>query len=243
MNASTSPARPINLNSLRRVARGKNRDIFFMPEGVAGHNSPLVLKVPRYADRSDRQGLLKRVLQRLFPESQRRVISNEVRYLRHLTKNAAAQASQLPIPAFYGFVDTDAGMGALWEAICREDGALAPTLEDVADAGGMAPMIAPLNAFAAACYRLNIVAPDINDRNLAVRRRAGGTELFLVDGFGDHRMISLRALWPYAEYPLARRQVSKDRPQDRSAVRSGHAPLLLTGPVPRPASGGTRQSC
>lgn len=195
MNATSAPEPPIEVRSLTRVARGKNRDIYFIPQGTAIHSGALVLKVPRYAARNNRLALPKRALRGIFPQSRRRVIGKEASYLARLSNSLSSHSDTLPIPAFHGFVETTAGTGALWEAICNEDGGLAPTLEDVAKAGQMAATIEPLNAFAAVCYGLNIVAPDINDRNLALRTWRGRQEIVLVDGFGDHRMISLRTLW------------------------------------------------
>ncbi|MGD9294460.1 MAG: YrbL family protein [Roseobacter sp.] len=186
----------IDLGGLERVARGRNRDIYFLPSGLVGQAEPLILKVPRYSDRNRRQGFLKRAVYRLWPGSQRRVISNEARYAQKLATRLKSHSVKVPIPAFCGFVRTSGGPGALWEAVCNAHGAVAPTLANIAMAGQIQAMAEPLNRFARTCYALNLVAPDINDRNLAVRGENASAELVLVDGFGDHRVISLREIWP-----------------------------------------------
>lgn len=186
----------IDLAGLERVAQGRNREIYLLPSGLAGQSDPLILKVPRYADRIGRQSFLKRAVYRLFPSSQRRIISNEATFSERLTARLKSRPVKAPIPMFFGFVKTTAGTGTLWEAICDTKGKMAPTLADIAKAGKIQAMIKPLNEFAYTCYEIDLVAPDINDRNLAVRGEGARAELVLVDGFGDHRMVSLREIWP-----------------------------------------------
>lgn len=186
---------PIDLAGLERIARGKNREIYFLPSGFAGQKDPLVLKVPRYTDRKQRQTFLKRAVYGLFPSSQRRIIDKEARYAKKLAARLKPCPVKVPIPAFFGFVHTSAGTGALWEAVCDTKGTMAPTLADISKAGKIRAIVDPLNIFAGSCYALDLVAPDINDRNLAVRGDISRAELVLVDGFGDHRMISLREIW------------------------------------------------
>lgn len=55
-------------------------------------------------------------------------------------------------------------------------------------------VIDPLNRFAKTCICERIVAPDPHAGNPACATRNGQLEIILVDGFGDHHMLSLRAM-------------------------------------------------
>ena len=183
------PQNPVDLRQFTKVAQGKNRDIYIVPGAdldPAAPPAPVVLKVPRYADRASVDSPAKRVLRRLLPGSLLRVIRKEAQYRAKLPEPQ-------PIPAFLGYVDTSQGRAALWEAVCTRKGKLAPTLKSLAARGRVSEVVEPLNQFAKTCFEQNLVAPDINDRNL-VLTKAGGKRVVLVDGFGDHRLFSLRGL-------------------------------------------------
>jgi len=190
---------PLETGKLLKVANGKNRDIYLVPDPSSATGTvarQLVLKVPRYGNRQDTQLPLKKALQSIAPSSRQRAIQKEVAYLERLRKRTAALGVELPIPQFFGFVDTDVGKGTLWEAICDETGSLAPTLRLLKGSSAFSQTVEPLNRFVNVCFDHNIVAPDIKDNNLILTQRDGRDEIILVDGFGDHRMISLRGMWP-----------------------------------------------
>ncbi|MEP0961293.1 MAG: YrbL family protein [Roseobacter sp.] len=199
MTSLVDPQAHIDVHSHAVLLRGKQRDIYFLSaaEGLATDDgTPVVLKVPRYAERQRRQVWYKRILRSFFPSSTHRIITKEADYWQRLSLSAQKKGTMPPIPEFVGYVTTTAGRGAVWEAICDPDGTLAPTVADMAARQELHAQIAPLNRFVQRCFDEHIVAPDVHLGNLACTWKNGDRELVLIDGFGDHRMISVRALWP-----------------------------------------------
>ena len=191
---------PLNLQSQDKVARGKQRDIYFLsgdPTGEKPAQDRAVLKVPRYSERDQRQPAVKRLVRRFFPSSALRIIAGETKYLSKLVAANGGDATSLPLPTFYCFVETTGGLGAKWEAICDENGQLAPTLTALAKQGKHERFIKPLNEFVKTCFAKSIVAPDLHAGNLVYTKRDGAPRIVLIDGFGDHRLISIRAAVPW----------------------------------------------
>lgn len=191
---------PLDLQSQNKVARGKQRDIYFLTDASLDWPEarvPAVLKVPRYSERDNRQAWSKRIVRRLFPNSALRIITNETKYLNKLLARSGAGATSLPLPSFYGFIQTTAGPGAVWEAICDTNGNLAPTLASLAQNGEHDRFLEPLNQLVKTCFSMNIVAPDMHAGNLVYVHRNGAAHVVLIDGFGDHRLISIRASLPW----------------------------------------------
>lgn len=199
-NRETALSRPVpehahskvfDLSLLEKVASGSKRDVYFIPDSSSDQVKPLLLKMPRYAAHRANQPFLKRALYSLFPKIMERGIVQEARYREALEKRLSGVDS-LPLPAFFGFVETSEGRGTLWEAVCDEEGKLAPTLSELAQRGDMAKHIGALNRFVEACMRFDIVAADVHNSNLVLAKGVEGSEFKIVDGFGDHRLISLR---------------------------------------------------
>lgn len=192
-----SAARVIDLTRLKKVAQGNRRDVYFVPTGETGFehfSAPLVLKVPRYADRRTHHRRSKRLKSILLPFSMERVSRVEVNYWKKLAARFDGDPAQMPLPVFRGYVNTSDGRGTLWDAMCDSDGKLAPTLRQLKRAGVIEELVDPLNRFAAFCYEYNVVAPDIQGVNLVRVERAGRPEVVLIDGFGDMRIFSTREL-------------------------------------------------
>lgn len=199
MTSLVVPHVQIDLSRHAAIKRGKQRDVYFLKslaEISKDEDTPIVLKVPRYAERQSRQVWYKRLLRILFPSSTLRIITKEANYWQRLARMAHRKGSTPPIPDFVAYVNTSAGPGAVWEAICDKSGNLAPTAAEMAKRQKRKRMIKPLNRFVQKCFDDQIVAPDLHLGNLACKRVNGRREFFLVDGFGDHRVISIRALWP-----------------------------------------------
>lgn len=194
MEVLRDPQAVLDLTDQQILQTGRQRNVYLLkPGGAALKDSapPLVLKVPRYRHKHAKLSLGKRLLRKIHPQSAYRVITKEADYV----KRVAAAKRGLPIPAFGAFVETNQGRGVLWEAICDENGDLGPTLNDLCKAGKAQAAIAPLNEFVDCCFAQHIVAPDVHAGNLILTRREGQDRFILVDGFGDHRVISIREFW------------------------------------------------
>ncbi len=208
METLRDPNAVLDLSDQQILQSGRQRNVYLLrPDGslLKEGTQPLVLKVPRYQHKHAKLSLGKRILRKIHPQSAYRVITKEADYV----KKVSASERGLPIPAFVSFVETNQGRGVLWEAICDENGDLAPTLNDICKAGKANSAIGPLNAFVASCFEQHIVAPDVHAGNLILVRRDGQDKFILVDGFGDHRVISIREFWPRYNAKSLNRSFSK----------------------------------
>ena len=101
-----------------------------------------------------------------------------------------------PFPLIGGVVLTDMGPGQVVEMVRDAQGVLAPTLRDVAKAGGLdGPRFEALNLFARLLFDLRIVTPDITARNVLYEDRRG-PRFVLIDGFGDPNVLPFRSWFP-----------------------------------------------
>ena len=197
MNRRLNHPKCFDLRCLEKIANGKQRNIFLVNGRDCGPDFPdvpIVLKVPRRIERQNRLSPSKRFLRRLYPASSLRVISKEVDYLTRASQDCADPLCKIPIPTFMGFVETSDGTGVLWEAICDEQGQLASTLKNLVDENRIAEALEPLNSFVKKCLKTDLVVTDMNYRNLVYGHKSGKKQFFIVDGFGDHRMFSLREM-------------------------------------------------
>ena len=184
----------IDLAPLRCVAQGKKRDVYLIPapRNLARQPDELcVLKVPRYAEHLNRHSKAKRVLLSLSSNTEHRAITREVDYFWTLEKGTSARG-MLPIPPFFGFVETSQGLGALWEAVIDDNQSLAPTLKTLAERGMVGHALPFLNQFTKEMFETNLITPDLHAGNLVLGTASGQERLFLIDGFSDHHLISLR---------------------------------------------------
>lgn len=188
----------IDLSTLEFVAQGNRRFVYLIRQGTPGFEMfdfPLVLKVPRYEDREQRMNAAKRFLSRLFPSTAERGIRVEARYWSKLASRVPGDPINMPLPVFRGYVMTTGGNAALWDAMCDENGDLAPTLREFFQRGESASLVEPLNRFVAFTYEHNLVAPDIQATNMVLVERRGRKEIVLVDGYADMRLISMRSMF------------------------------------------------
>lgn len=190
--------RVIDITALTRIASGKQRNIFLLDQAIGNldfSDVRIVLKVPKHSERHKRLPFYKKLLRKLYPASALRVIRKEAAYLARASQKFVGSPQLIPIPSFMGFVETSDGTGALWEAICDTQGQLAPTLEKLLAENQIADVFEPLNSFVETCMKNDLVITDLNPRNLVYGQKAGAKQFFIVDGFGDHRVISLREMF------------------------------------------------
>ncbi|WP_170381233.1 YrbL family protein [Ruegeria atlantica] len=185
----------IDLSSFEKIANGKQRNIYLVrgkDVGLRDGNQRFVLKVPRRQERLQRLSSAKRLLRKIYPASSLRVIRKEAEYWKAVSCRWNREWGPFPFPRFVGFVETSEGIGALWNAVCDHQGNLAPQLKDFVDNNDVTGMLDALNQFVRLCMTQHIVATDLQYRNVVFGTELDRTQLFLVDGFGDHRMVSFR---------------------------------------------------
>ena len=187
----------IDLRDVELVNQGGRRFVYLIPRGFPGFEDirmPLALKVPKYKERLAQINWVKRLLTEWIPYAAERVIRVEAAYFTRLAHEFTGPIAEIPLPQFFGFARTSQGRAALWEAICDDQGRLAPTLHQLIERGQVHEFLEPLNKFVKFCYRNNVLAPDIQVKNLVLAHRNGGKQVVLVDGFGDMRLISKNRL-------------------------------------------------
>ncbi|TRD23039.1 YrbL family protein [Palleronia caenipelagi] len=176
----------LNLDDLTPVTAGTRRRVYLVP----GMGDGVLLKIQDYTAEERDQKPLKRLRRRLIPQSRYRMMAREVamqetRYLR-----AGDRAAELPLPLFHGYLATQQGIGALWQAVRGPDGTLAPTLKSRVKRGQLPEMIAPLNRFVAALSEFHVVVADLNPRNIVLDPKG---RMVMVDGFLDQAALPLRS--------------------------------------------------
>lgn len=120
-----------------------------------------------------------------------------VSYLREIKEFIATSTradANAPLARVAGLVDTDRGLGLVYEKVLAADGALAPTLFACWKRCGGEPRWAraALATFRDALLRNDVIVGDLNAANVVYGRDSrGGPRLLMVDGFGEKSVIPL----------------------------------------------------
>lgn len=174
----------LKLRGTTPLARGRSRDVYVHP-----HLRDLLVKVVTAGPVET--GPVKAVIRRWRPQSAFRLLTSEVECDTRLMLRAAGDDEIPPVVKMWGLVRTDLGPGSLCERVCDADGALAPTLQAIADRGALAPLLPDLTILARRLFDLRIVAHDLHADNVVYGRRAGLDAFCLIDGFGERNAIPL----------------------------------------------------
>lgn len=122
-----------------------------------------------------------------------------IRELREFLAFAAKPANRdqpWPIQRFWGFVDTDMGLGLIVEKLTAPDGSLAPTVERLIDERRFTPAHrAALAHLFEELARLHLCISSMHERNIVLVGEIGKGGRFIgVDGLGDKALIPLADL-------------------------------------------------
>jgi len=116
--------------------------------------------------------------------------------IREFTRSVSAIGRVTPIYAqFLGFVQTNRGTGAMFEAIRTRDGTLAPTLTNHVARNGIEPeMERALQALWDEIKETWLIISDPSLDNIVVTGdAAAGYDLVIVDGIGERVLIPIQA--------------------------------------------------
>lgn len=123
-------------------------------------------------------------------------VKRELAYYRHLQ---ARNIDWSGLPKYHGAVETDLGVGHVFDFICDADGspsrALSDCLEDKNSGLKSAQLITLLRDLKAYLFRNRIVTMTIKPQNILLRKEASGKgRLIIVDNIGESTLIPLATL-------------------------------------------------
>lgn len=125
--------------------------------------------------------------------------------------SALSRLRHLPIylPAFWGFVDTNLGIGMMVEKITGANGEIAPTQHNYILRYGLSDeLIAETHALIDELEAARIVAYDLTPRNIVVgENTVGKRQLVLVDGISENTLFRAKTHFPF----IYRRWIAKKR--------------------------------
>ena len=190
----------ITLKDIAPVANGLNQNIHQHP-----HDPDLLIKTLR-PDKAKQRFLRKRGL----PVRRRHgIYTGWFRELReYLALRARITGGHPPfLQQFYGFVETDLGLGLVVGKIKDRSGALAPNLGSVVRAGGFtAEQRQQLDTLRHWLNEHHVVTNDLTKSNiLCAWTEALGNHLVIIEGLGDHSFI------PFSTISRRLNVVSNDR--------------------------------
>lgn len=124
---------------------------------------------------------------------------------------------------FLGFIDTNLGAGAMFEAVITTDGNLAPNLEDHAQATAYDPaIVAAIDQLWDDVFQSGMVVSDPSLRNaIPVANGPHGYSLILIDGLGERTLIPIQSLSRFAHQMACNKARAKmQHGYDRLAQRA-----------------------
>lgn len=200
----TFPATPLALAHLLPVAEGRDRKVYFcesFPQILFKSPKSLhsVLNIdegtkPKLAMadlRNFRSLILKLAPSTLWHPFRK---ENECYFNARIRSTSIAD---LPIPAIYGFFDSDMGPVLAVERIALNNELLGSTFSTLSQTKPVGfELVNLLNIFAERMFRHEIIAGDMNMNNIVLGERGGEKQLILIDGFGDIKPIPIRSASP-----------------------------------------------
>lgn len=185
----------VDLSAARLVATGKKRSVYEHDDFPG-----MLIKVvrPDVVDKPDKYRgwkRWKRLPNRLGAFSP---LLRELKEFLVLSLHRENQDKPWPIQRFWGFVRTDMGMGLVVERLSAPDGALAPTLHAILEAGQLRPEHRlALERLVAELERCNICIGNFHLRNMVFVGELGkGGRFISVDALGEGTFIPLVDWFP-----------------------------------------------
>lgn len=104
--------------------------------------------------------------------------------------------ARLPICEVFGVVQTDLGLGLVYERICDPNGQLSPTLHDLVSTGTLTKdHVERLEEHFRILMEEHVVVGNMNPRNLVYQQAADGPGRFIwIDSFGSKEFIPFRRM-------------------------------------------------
>ncbi|GFE64566.1 YrbL family protein [Litoreibacter roseus] len=184
----------LRVEQLPRLARGSVREVYERP-GFPDQ----IIKVLRKETLSSfhRKTGLHGWLRRARLEGPYGYLKREYKAYLTAVLRAERLGRTLPIAHMGPLIHTDRGIAQCLEKIVGPDGQLGPTLLNVVTSGDFdKAKLAALNEFKDDIYTLQVVARDLNAKNVVWGVNRGDPRFLLIDGFGDTTLIPMRYWLP-----------------------------------------------
>ena len=178
------------------VAEGVERQIFVHPDDP----TRLIKITKSKQSKAYKRWTFGDLTKRYFPSTRIRSIAKQHEEFLRLSLKSIYDAGTLPpIAHYYGFAQTNLGLGEVTERITNAAGENAPTLKDIHQTDAFD--LDALNAFVNALYEASVCVSDLNPGNIVYGfRHTGPTgedpeqKWVLVDGIGDRFAVPIRTL-------------------------------------------------
>lgn len=223
----------LQLKECTPLARGGKRIVFAHPDAPA-----LLVKVIRPDARLEnpkKPSWRKRLFWRFRRFKHYNAFKREVDELIAAYANSGNDRPPSFFQRFYGFLETDLGLGSVTRAELDQDGNYAPTLAELVWQGRFtAPVRNDLNRFIDQFLRHNVVACDFHEGNLVhAWDETHGSHFVIIDGLGDKNLVPLCTLFPRFNRHYKRRRICRMKKRlellAKRREREAHAPAASEG--------------
>ncbi len=182
----------LSLGGCRPRANGSHRAIYDVP------GSPeLIVKVMLGHTENTPRNIVKalkyRVRNRWIPRLRYRFLYREYKSYIDIKLSQHQYDEPPPVAELRGIIQTDIGLGMLFEKVVDRPGGLARTVSSVWRAGIESHHVDLLNDFVHKLFHWNIKVNDLNADNIVLGHRDGQDCIVIVDGLGDSHLIPVRS--------------------------------------------------
>lgn len=224
----------LELSDRSPIAQGRRQLVFEHP--AAADTLIKVLKPHTYDGKGDLSR--KRWFDRFRKASAYMPFKREFAEFVDLKAQYPEPGADLPLCYIQGLIQTDLGLGFIFEKIADPDGSLSETVFDIARRRGTTPRhLADLVPFFDMLEAHHVVLGDLNPKNVVYQRREDGSGRYVcVDGTGSKQAIPLRK-WFKSQNTLKIRQThAKFRRRLEAAMADPEEPSKAEVAAGRPSA-------
>lgn len=186
----------IKLSGQQVVAQGRRQHVYEHP-----HDPHLIIKLP-IPETTDNRGNLtrKRLLDRFRRATVFRNFLREFQEYLELKARYPEPDAELPLSGILGIVQTDKGIGHVYERVSDPDGSLSAQLKHlIADGKISQQQVRELHEHFDQLMREHVVLCHFNLENILYQKRPDGTGRFVwVDSIGNRQFIPTRRWFRWA---------------------------------------------
>ena len=182
-------SRPIRLSGNSHIAEGRRQYVYEHPSDPGS-----LIKVNKPEKPHEPKGSIKRFFSRFRYNGEYQDFLREFKEYLELKERSQTPDGALPLCEVRGIVQTDLGLGLVYEKIANADGNLAPTLKDLINSGGIGQrQLAELNDHFRTLMDNRVALSNFNLKNIVYQSDAEGRGRFVwIDSFGSKQFVPLR---------------------------------------------------
>jgi PhoP regulatory network protein YrbL len=179
----------IRLSGHSHIAEGRRQFVFEHPNDAGS-----LIKVNKPEQPYEPKGPIKRFFSRFRYNGEYQDFLREFREYLELRERCSTSGEELPLCEVRGIVQTDLGIGLVYERISNPDGQLAPTLKALIDTGRIGEQqIEELEAHFRSLKENRVSLSNFNLRNIVYQSAPDGHGRFVwIDSFGSKQFVPWR---------------------------------------------------